>query len=220
VDRRLFASTRGNLHRASWNPIRLNHHGTVEIRSMDANFPEVILAVCALICGAVDRLRHERLTVRPTRQVRTIELDGDDLLVPTFSYLSGELLEAAVTYGVLDQRIEAYLDSFVGFACAYVEEPALVESLEGPGSGYRTTEAELLHSFPLREATVSRDQGLSLVQRSCRRLGDEVASLQRKHHRARHEGDRGEITRGLSIPLEAARTPLAMNRVDGKGGHR
>src|SRR5215208_743327 len=118
VDRRLFASTRGNLHRASWNPIRLNYRGTVEIRSMDANFPDVILAVCALICGAVDRLRREHLRVRPTRQVRTIELDGDELLVPHFSYLSDQLLGAAVTRGVLDERIEAYLDSFVSFACA------------------------------------------------------------------------------------------------------
>jgi Glutamate-cysteine ligase family 2(GCS2) len=39
VERRLFASTGGNLHRASWNPVRLSHHGTVEIRSMDSNYP-------------------------------------------------------------------------------------------------------------------------------------------------------------------------------------
>src|SRR3712207_2368435 len=77
VDRRLFASTKGNLHRASWNPIRLTYHGTVEIRSMGANFPEVVLAVCALICGAVDRLRREHLRVMPSRQVRTLEIDGN-----------------------------------------------------------------------------------------------------------------------------------------------
>src|SRR5918998_5919538 len=90
VDRSLFASTGGNLHGASWNPIRLNYHGTLEIRSMDANFPEVILAVCALICGAVERTRRERLTVRPSREVRTLEIDGDNLLVPHFSYLRSE----------------------------------------------------------------------------------------------------------------------------------
>src|SRR3712207_391206 len=104
VDRHLFATTLGNLHRASWNPFRVNYHGPVEIRSMDANLPEVILAVCALICGAVDRLRREHLRVRPTRQVRTIELDGDELLVPHFSYLSDQLLGAAVTHGVLEDR--------------------------------------------------------------------------------------------------------------------
>jgi hypothetical protein len=185
VDRHLFATTLGNLHRASWNPIRLNYHGTVEIRSMDANFPEVILAVCALICGAVDRLRREHLRVRPTREVRTIELDGDELLVPHFSYLSDQLLGAAVDLGVLDQRIEAYLDSFVRFACAYVEEPDLVESLSCAGNGYKSTEDEVLRSFPPFEATVSREQGLRLVQLSCRRLREQVSSLRRGHLRAR-----------------------------------
>ena len=188
VDRRLFASTRGNLHRASWNPIRLNYRGTVEIRSMDANFPDVILAVCALICGAVDRLRREHLRVRPTRQVRTIELDGDELLVPHFSYVSDELLGAAVTHGVLDQRIEAYLDSFVRFACAYVEEPDLVESLGCAGSGYKTTEGEVLRAFPPFEATVSREQGLRLVRLSCHRLREQVFSLNRRYRRARQDG--------------------------------
>src|SRR5918997_3448705 len=142
VDSRLFASTSGNLHRASWNPIRLNSHGTVEIRSMDANLPEVVLAVCALICGAVARVRRERLTVRPSRQVRTLELDGDALLVPPFSYLSGELLSAAVTYGVSDERIETYLNSFVRFARAHVEEPDLFQALQCAGSGYKTTKAK------------------------------------------------------------------------------
>src|ERR671917_1154652 len=188
VDGRLFASTSGNLHRASWNPVRLNYHGTVEIRSMDANFPEVILAACALICGAVDRVRRERLTVRPSRQVRTLELDGDALLVPPFSYLNGELLSAAVTDGVLDERIKTYLDSFVSFARSHVEEPDLLRALECAGSGYKTTEGEVLRSLPSFEATISREQGLGLVQRSCRQLREQVLSLRRRHHGARHDG--------------------------------
>ena len=205
VDRRLFASAGGNLHSASWNPIRLNYHGTLEIRSMDANFPEVILAVCALICGAADRLRHERLRVRPSQQVRTFELDGDELLVPDFSYLSGELLEAAVTNGVSDQRIETYLDSFVGFARAYVEEPDLVKAIRGSGGGYNTTETGILSSLPPLEATVSREQGLWLVQRSCRHLREQVSFLRRGRHRARQDGGHEESTGVLPTSLEAFR---------------
>src|SRR5215210_7645174 len=59
VERLLFAQEGGNLHRASWNPVRLSYHGTVEIRSMDANFREMVLAVCALIRGAAERVRRE-----------------------------------------------------------------------------------------------------------------------------------------------------------------
>ena len=116
VERRLFAQAGGNLHRASWNPVRLSHHGTIEIRSMDANFPEMVLAVCALIRAAAERVRRERLKVRPSRGVLALEPDGDLLHVPTFSYVNGELLCAAVTGGLLDRRVEAYVDSVVRFA--------------------------------------------------------------------------------------------------------
>src|SRR5215212_4773056 len=156
VERRLFAQAGGNLHRASWNPVRLSHHGTVEIRSMDANYPEMVLAVCALISGAAERIRHERLEVRPSRRVLTLESDGDLVLVPIFSYLNGELLSAAVTRGVLDRRVEAYVDSVMRFASPYLESPDLVEPLGTAGS-YRTTESEILASFADRGISLTRD---------------------------------------------------------------
>jgi gamma-glutamyl:cysteine ligase YbdK (ATP-grasp superfamily) len=176
VERRLFAQTGGNLHRASWNPVRLSHHGTIEIRSMDANFPEMVLAVCALIRGAAERVRRERLEVRPKRGMLTLEPDGKVLHVPMFSYLSGELLGASVTGGVQDQRVEAYVDSVVKFASPYLEKPELIEPL-GSSGNYRTTEYKVLESFPDLGASLTRDQGLSLVRDVCRRLTEQVSSL-------------------------------------------
>jgi hypothetical protein len=140
----------------------------------------MILAVCALICAAAERVRRERLKVRPSREVRTLELDGDRLLVPSFSYLNDELLGAAVSRGVLDQRIEAYLDSFVVFASAYLEEPELIESLRSSES-YKTTEAEVLRSFPTLGSSVTRDQGLSLVREACRRTDEQVSALHQRY---------------------------------------
>ena len=180
VERRLFAQAGGNLHRASWNPVRLSHHGTIEIRSMDANFPEMVLAVCALIRGAAERVRHEGLKVRPARGVLTLEPDADLLHVPIFSYLNGELLSAAVTRGVLDQRVEAYVDSVVRFASPYLERPELVEPLGVSGS-YRTTEREILASFPDRSASLTRNRGLSLVREACRRMDEQVSTLRRRY---------------------------------------
>jgi hypothetical protein len=176
VESRMFASTGGSRHRASWNPVRLSHHGTVEIRSMDANYPEMVLAICALIRGAAERVRRERLEVRPGRGVLTLEPDGDLLRVPIFSYLNGELLAAAVTGGVLDARVEAYVDSVLRFASPYVQRPELVEPIGSSGS-YMTTEYGILASFPERGAALTREQGLSLVRESCRRLNEQVSSL-------------------------------------------
>jgi hypothetical protein len=158
----------------------LSHHGTIEIRSMDANFPEMVLAVCALIRDAAERVRHESLELRPARGVLTLQPDADLLPVPIFSYLNGELLSAAVTRGVLDQRVEAYVDSVVRFASPYLERPELVEPLGVSGS-YRTTEREILASFPDRSASLTRDQGLSLVREACRRMDEQVSTLRRRY---------------------------------------
>jgi carboxylate-amine ligase len=180
VGRRHFAQTGGNLHRASWNPVRLSHHGTVEIRSMDANFPEMVLAVCALIRAAAERVRRERLEVRPGRGVLALEPDGDLLHVPMFSYLDGELLCAAVTSGLLDPRVEAYVDSFVRFASPYLEVSELVGPLGTPGY-YKNTESEILASFPHLGASLTRDRGLSLVREVCGRMLEQVSSLRRRY---------------------------------------
>jgi gamma-glutamyl:cysteine ligase YbdK (ATP-grasp superfamily) len=180
VERRLFAQAGGNLHRASWNPVHLSHHGTVEIRSMDANFPEMVLAVCALILGAVERVRRERLEVRPSRGVLALEPDGDLLHVPIFSYLNGELLGASVTGGVQDPRVEAYVDSVVRFASPYLERPELVEPLGSSGS-YRTTEYEVLESFSNQGTYLTQEQGLALVRETCRRMNEQVSTLRRRY---------------------------------------
>src|SRR5829696_4905873 len=213
VERRLFASTGGNLHRASWNPVRVSHYGTIEIRSMDSNYPGMVLALCALICGAAERVGRERLEVRPSRGVRTLLLDGDRLLVPPFSYLNGELLAAAVTRGVRDQRIETYVDSVVRFASPYLENPELLEPL-GFSGNYSTTESELLGSFPTPNVSVTRDQGLSLVRESCRRLNEQVSSLRQEYDEPppadkRKAGDAQVIDNRNSPTVSAGGAPPA-----------
>jgi hypothetical protein len=179
--------------------VRLSHHGTVEIRSMDANFPEMVLAVCALIRGAAERVRHERLEVRPSRGVLALEPDGDLLHVPIFSYLSGELLAAAATRGVQDRRVEAYVDSVVKFAFPYLENPQLIEPL-GPSGSYRTTECELLESFTARGASLTREEGLSLVREACRRTDEQVSALRRRYDDSLPgDGYEPQVARVISI---------------------
>lgn len=59
VERHLFSESGGNFLKAGWNPVRLNTHGTVELRNIDSNYPEVILAIITLVSGAANRVRRE-----------------------------------------------------------------------------------------------------------------------------------------------------------------
>jgi hypothetical protein len=66
------------------------------------------------------------------------------------------------------------------FAAPYLENPELIEPLGTSGS-YRTTECEILESFPDGGASLTRDQGLSLVRGACRRMSEQVSSLRRTY---------------------------------------
>ena len=131
-----------------------------------------------------------------------LEPDGDLLHVPIFSYLNGELLAAAVTRGVQDQRVEAYLDSIVKFASPYLERPELVEPLVSSG-GYRTTESEVLESFPTPKVSLTREEGLSLVREACLRLKEQVSSLAQRY---------GATLPGDERDPKAARHPSEIHR--------
>jgi carboxylate-amine ligase len=180
VERSLFSLTGAGVHRASWNPVRLNRHGTVEIRSMDSNYPQITLAVCAVVCGAFDRVRYEHLRVKPMPGVRTLRGDGGTLLVPDFAYLSETLLRAAVNAGVEDPDVEAYLGSLLQFAAPYVEEPEHVGRLLGADGGYCTTEAEIRRRLPGAMPSIPQAEGLRMVQESCRLLEEQVHTLCRR----------------------------------------
>lgn len=175
VERRTFFETGGNVLKASWNPVRLNQHGTVELRGIDGNYPKVVLAAVALVHDAASRVREEGLTVEPDDKTYTFTLDGERLLVPGFEYLGKSLFYAAATIGAEGPEVAAYLDSIVGFAAPEVAGSGY---LSGLGAPYRTTEDEILARCPRN--TLSKDAGLRLVRESCDELEEQVSSLHRR----------------------------------------
>ncbi|GAB4243472.1 MAG: hypothetical protein Kow00121_68720 [Elainellaceae cyanobacterium] len=177
VERELFGAG-GSLLKSAWNPVRLNQHGTIELRQTDGNYPEVILAIAALVYSAADRVRRDQLMVRPAAGIRTFEVRGQQLLVPEFDYLNGELLYAAATEGVKQSEVTEYLDSLLQFATATAAEgSAYLEKLSTAIGNYQTTEAEVLEQFAPATAELSREAGLAVVRAACDKLEAQVDSL-------------------------------------------
>lgn len=158
----------GLLSSSSWNPVRLNTHGTVELRGIDSNYPKTVLAICALAKGAADRVRREGLTVLPEEGQRTFEVVDGALVVPDFAYVKGELFREAATEGLDSPVIAAYLDSVLDF-CG---DPELLGTVK-EGEGYRSVERYLLRSF---SSTLSEEEGLELVREACDGLDRDVAA--------------------------------------------
>ena len=182
VERRLFFETGGSLLRASWNPVRLNPKGTVELRNIDGNYPETVLAIGALVSAAADRVRREHLTVLPQEDLCVFEVAGDKLSVPDFGHLSGGLFRAAVTEGIESQEIVSYLDSVMRFAAGAGTGSGEKNGFETlrPNGRYRTTEAEVLRGFPSSVSTITEEKGLELVRGACNELEKWTISLRRR----------------------------------------
>ena len=188
VQRRHFAEAGGDLLRPAWNPVRLNRQGTLELRGMDSNYPEVTLAAAAMVLGAADRIRRDELEVLPDDGGRAFEVTGDVLRVPGFGRLGGELLHAAVTGGASDETVAAYLDSILEFAGVEDERLATLFHHRRTSGTYPTTEAAILEDY---DEHLSEDEGLCLVLEACDELEAQVSYLSRSH---RHEEEPTDVS--------------------------
>jgi gamma-glutamyl:cysteine ligase YbdK (ATP-grasp superfamily) len=177
VERRLFFEAGGDLLRPAWNPVRLNRHGTVELRGMDSNYPEITLTAAALIVGAASRLRRDALSVVPDDGVRAFEVDGEKLRVPGFGYLGRDLLFAAVTGGVYDPAVSAYVDSVVEFVAGEEARLAGLQRHRRSSGAYPSTEADLLEVYSSEDGGLPTEEGLRLVLAACDELEAQASSL-------------------------------------------
>jgi hypothetical protein len=175
VERSLFLDSGGQLLTAGWNPVRLNSIGTVELRNADSNYPQVTLALVALISEAANRVRRENITVRPKPGCKIFKLQGQELSVPEFDYLNNELLYAAVTEGIKNTVVKDYLDSILEFSCQNDNEVGNYLSRFKTTLGeYTTTEEQLLAKYSTTTGIISQSDGLALVRYCCDRLEEEV----------------------------------------------
>jgi hypothetical protein len=172
----LGAMDRAGVHRPAWNPVRLNRQGTLELRGMDSNYPEVTLTVAAIILRAANRLRREGLEVLPDDGMLVFEVTEDVLRVPGFGLLGGELLYAAVTGGASDETVAAYLDSILEFAGVEDGRLAALFHHRRVTGNYPTTESAILEAY---EGHLSEDEGLCLVLEACDELETQVSHLNR-----------------------------------------
>ncbi len=178
VDRQIFLDSGGELLTAGWNPVRLNSIGTVELRNADSNYPQVTLALVALISEAANRVRRENITVRPKPGCQIFQLQGQELSVPEFDYLNNELLYGAVTEGIKNTAIKDYLDSILEFSCQNDSKVGnYLSRFQTTLGEYTTTEEQLLAKFPTTTGIISESDGLALVRNCCDRLEEEVNYL-------------------------------------------
>jgi carboxylate-amine ligase len=155
--------------------VRLNRQGTLELRGMDSNLPELTFTAVEIVLSAAGRVVRENLAVTPDDGVSAFAVSGGRLLVPGFGRLGEGLFHAAVTGKADDPTITSYLDSVLDFAAG--DGPRLEKlRLRREATGlYPTTEAEILGTRSPSQDSISKEEGLSLVLWACDELEGQIS---------------------------------------------
>lgn len=102
----------------SWNPVKINKHGTLEHRGMDMNYMSTMLGISALIKFCLKKIQHEFIEVIPSDigMNHPFKLNKGILYVPPHTYVR-EILQKACAYeGFENEILTDYTKKFFRFA--------------------------------------------------------------------------------------------------------
>lgn len=102
----------------SWNPVKINKHGTLELRGMDSNLLSIMLAVSALIKSCLKKIQREFIEVIPAdlginTPFKTLK---GIIFIPPHTYVREKLQRAEAYEGFDNDELYEYTKRFVRFA--------------------------------------------------------------------------------------------------------
>ncbi len=102
----------------SWNPVKINKHGTLEERGMDVNFLRVLSAVTVLLKFSLKEIQRAFINVIPTDFGidEAFKLEGNALYIPPHSYVRNRLQRWSAYEGYKKKEMAFYAKRFFSFA--------------------------------------------------------------------------------------------------------
>ncbi len=106
-----------------WGPVRINKLGTLEQRSADMNYMELIFAMSVLMKYAHKQVHQEFMRVIPSEfgLEEPFKLDGDHLLVPPHTHVRKYLQYHSAHEGLDNKDVYNYCNRFFKFAKQYAD---------------------------------------------------------------------------------------------------
>ncbi|MBU4246670.1 MAG: hypothetical protein ABIF85_03195 [Nanoarchaeota archaeon] len=103
---------------SSWNPVKINKHGTLESRGMDMNYLSIILGVSVLIKSSLKKIQREFIEVLPSDIgiKQSFRLRNGILYIPPHTHVRGILQKASAYEGFDNDELHKYTQQFFRFA--------------------------------------------------------------------------------------------------------
>ena len=108
----------GSILDTAWGPLKINPHGTLEIRGMDINHPIYIAGAGTIIKYVMMKLQEEFYTVVPSEIgiKEPFKVEGDIIYIPPFPLVRNELQKLTAYRGLENDIVYNYCRRFLKFA--------------------------------------------------------------------------------------------------------
>ena len=108
----------GSILDTTWGPLKINPHGTLEVRGMDMSHPIYIAGIGVIIRRILKKLQEEFYTVVPSEIgiKEPFKIEKDIIYIPPYSYVRNELQKLSAYKGLDSDVIHNYCRRFLKFA--------------------------------------------------------------------------------------------------------
>ncbi len=102
----------------SWNPVKINKHGTLEQRGLDINYMSTMFAVSALIKFSLRKIQREFIEVIPADNGMndSFIIRNGIMYIPPHTYVRNNLQRASVYEGFANKELYEYTKRFFRLA--------------------------------------------------------------------------------------------------------
>ncbi|MBR9698959.1 hypothetical protein GOV09_00695 [Candidatus Woesearchaeota archaeon] len=106
-----------NILRFTWNPVKINPLGTLELRGMDMNHPKYIMALASLMKFVFREIYRMNYIVVPSDigKHEPFKVEGNIIHVPPHTYVRNTLQKEAAYRGLSSKTILSYVQRFYRF---------------------------------------------------------------------------------------------------------
>jgi carboxylate-amine ligase len=115
---------RDNILAFTWNPVRINKIGTLEIRSPDMNHPKYLMALAALMKFIFRKIYRDFYKVMPSDigLEEPFKVEGDIIYIPPHTHVRNVLQKESAYKGFESRNMKQYTKRFYRFARQFLDK--------------------------------------------------------------------------------------------------
>lgn len=183
---------KSNILDFTWNPVRINKLGTLELRGMDMNHPKYIMAVSSLLKFVFRKIYRDFYKVIPSDigLEEPFKVEGNIIHIPPHTHVRNFLQKESAYKGFNSKAVLNYTKRFYRFTRHFLDEnyisvvKPLYELLDNKKTVSDMIIARLKRWGYGKEDTLPNDVAAESALKSCEKLLEEVDETEAKLYKA------------------------------------